>query len=502
VHAPSGLVGWIQRARLSAEDRDAAMEALMLFPSWAAVRRYGLMLVLSVCVAALGLLENSTAVVVGAMMIAPMMAPIMGLAASLVMGWGTRLLFGVVVVGLSVVAAVALAWSAAAFLPASDVQLPAEVLSRSSPDVRDLGVALAAGAAGAYATVRRTMSGALPGVAVAVALVPPLATVGVLLGRGQPGLAGGAGLLFATNLFGIVLAAAVVFLVTGFVPAQRFRTDGHTLAVVLAITAVPTVVVGVLLTERLVDSARHARELRLATQEVVGWLGTGDELSTIELSGSSVQVNVTGASAPPPLRTLTDALGQALGRPTTVDLRWIPVREGEPAPAAPLPALAAVQPVVEDWLSGQALALDGLSYDAGTLVVRASGHEPPHTAQELTAALDERLGTSPPVSLAWTRTSEVAAPDPGETAVAVVRGVVQEWAATQPGTTLLAVEDTGSAIVATVTGTVSPDVAGVQAALVAALPERAVVVQWLPSAVLTGTTPSPSPVPPNPAPRP
>jgi uncharacterized hydrophobic protein (TIGR00271 family) len=432
------------------------------------------------------------------MMIAPLMAPIMGLAASLVMGWGHRLLHGTVIVALSVTGAVGLAWAIGAFLPVADTQLPTEVLVRSSPDVRDLGVALAAGAAGSYATLRRTMSGALPGVAVAVALVPPLATVGVLLGRGQPGLAMGAGLLFATNLFGILLAASVVFVATGFVPAHRFRSDGHELALVMAVIAVPTVLVGVLLTDRLIDSAQHAHELRLATQTVVSWLGAGEDLNTVDLSGSSVQVNVTGTSAPPPLQELTDSLGDVLGRPMTVDLRWIPVRDGEPEPAVPSLALDAVRPAVEAWLAGQGLTLDGLSYDGATLVVRTSGERSPRDSQELADEVDERFGVRPPVSLAWTRNTEVAAPDTGESAVATVSGIIREWAATQPGTTVLGVEDLGPVIVATVTGRSSPNVAGVQDALVAALPERDVVVQWLASTLLAGT----DPVPPTPTPTP
>lgn len=141
------------------------------------------------------------------MMIAPLMSPIMGMSASLVMGWGAPLVRSGAIVALS--------WALARFTPIVNVGLPAEVISRASPDIRDLVVALAAGAAGAYATVRRDVSGALPGAAVAVALVPPLAAVGVLLGLGQPELAKGASLLSAANLFGIMLAASFVLLVTG-----------------------------------------------------------------------------------------------------------------------------------------------------------------------------------------------------------------------------------------------------------------------------------------------
>ncbi len=257
----TGALGLLKRRPyLSAEDRRLALDALMVHPSASSLTRFAVLLCLSVVVAAVGLLQDSVAVVIGAMMIAPLMAPIMGVAASLVMGWGRRLLTGLTIVTLSVAVAVTIAWGVAQFLPAAGTGLPTEVLARTSPDVRDLLVALAAGAAGSYATVRRDISGALPGVAVAVALVPPLACVGVLIGRRQPDLAGGAELLFATNLFGIILAAVVVFILTGFVSADRFHTNRRRILATLAVTAVPALAVGALLTTRFIGAVDHARE--------------------------------------------------------------------------------------------------------------------------------------------------------------------------------------------------------------------------------------------------
>ncbi|MBA2472684.1 MAG: DUF389 domain-containing protein, partial [Pseudonocardiales bacterium] len=238
------------------------------------------------------------------------------------------------------------------------------------------------------------------GVAVAVALVPPLACVGVLIGRGQPDLANGAELLFATNLFGIILAAAVVFITTGFVPADHFHNGRRRILTTLVVTAAPTLAVAAVLTTRFLDTVDHARQLRLATQVTVAWLGGDADLNRMSLSGTTVQVNITGKKAPPPLRILTDNLSTTLGHATTVDVRWTPVHDDTPPPAPP--PLDKIYPLVQQWLSGQSLTLDGLTYNSASLAVAASGDHPPRNADQLRALIEQTYATAPPISLAWT----------------------------------------------------------------------------------------------------
>ncbi|EPQ47361.1 MULTISPECIES: DUF389 domain-containing protein [Mycobacterium] len=158
---------------LPVEDRRSIMDTLMVTLSGGALWRFAALMVLSSMVASIGLLQNSAAVVIGAMMIAPLMAPIMGIAACLIMGWGHRLLRGLALVAVSAMVAVGVGWITATLLPATGTGLPSEVVARSSPDIRDLLVAMSAGAVGALATVHKKISAALPGVAVAVAVVPP-----------------------------------------------------------------------------------------------------------------------------------------------------------------------------------------------------------------------------------------------------------------------------------------------------------------------------------------
>jgi uncharacterized hydrophobic protein (TIGR00271 family) len=474
----------LHRMRLSSEDRRSAMQALMLRPSPHSRRRYAVLMTLSVIVAAMGLLQSSTAVVIGAMMIAPLMAPIMGMSASMVMGWGGRLLRSTVIVSLSVLGAIALSWALARFIPVAGVGLPEEAIARSSPDIRDLVVALAAGTAGAYATVRRDVSGALPGVAVAVALVPPLAAVGVLLGLEQPDLARGAGLLFAANLFGILLAAAVVFLVTGFVPERHRKRTRPTIIVALAAAAVPVLAVAVLLTVRFAHTADQARTLRTATETALAWLGpaSADKLGTISLVGDTVEVNVSGPVPPPATQELTEALTAALGRSTSVSVRWTPVADGSSGQAPPLP-LDEIRPTVEAWLTEQGLALVGLSYADGTLVVSTAGAEPPGDAAVLAEQIQAVTGTRPEVSLSWTlgpgqldeRTSE---------AVAVARSTATQWSADTPGVSVLDVDGQPWGVLVTLVGGDRPDTAQLRAQLAAALPDQTVSIRWVPSTLV------------------
>jgi uncharacterized hydrophobic protein (TIGR00271 family) len=100
-----------------------------------------------------------------------------------------------------------------------------EMLSRSAPTLLDLIVAMVSGVAAAYALCRKDVSAALPGVAIAVALVPPLATVGLFMGMAMPALAYGALLLFLTNLAAIVFASALLFALLGFRPPYARQQD-------------------------------------------------------------------------------------------------------------------------------------------------------------------------------------------------------------------------------------------------------------------------------------
>ena len=179
------------------------------------------MMALSTAIATLGVLLDSAAVVIGAMLVAPLMSAIIPLGLGVVQGDARllRLATGSTLRG--VLIAVVIALTIGIIVPGDSVT--AEMASRASPSLLDLGVALASGAAAAYALSRKDMSASLPGVAIAVALVPPLAVLGLSLSQGQWGIAAGSSLLFATNLVAIAAMGGFVFLLLGFQPEPGRR---------------------------------------------------------------------------------------------------------------------------------------------------------------------------------------------------------------------------------------------------------------------------------------
>ncbi len=207
------------------------------------LHRFHSLMVLSVAIAVLGLLANSTAVVIGAMLVAPLMGPTLAVAAALVMDWRRRVATSAMTVLVGSALAVGLSALMSFLLPGDPEQLSEELLARTSPTLLDLAVALLAGAAGAYAKLRRQAADAIVGVAVAVALIPPLAVLGITLELGRYQMAMGALLLFLANVSGIVTAAAATLLLLGFVPSTRLRSKRARVAQSLRLAVLGTVAV-------------------------------------------------------------------------------------------------------------------------------------------------------------------------------------------------------------------------------------------------------------------
>jgi uncharacterized hydrophobic protein (TIGR00271 family) len=168
-------------------------------------------------IAGFGLIENSPAVIIGAMLIAMLYGPIVGIALGLAEA-NLRLLgrsFLSEIVG----AALVLAAGWVIGISTRDLTIGSEILGRTSPNLIDLLIALVGGLAGGFTFVSTGLSGVVVGVAIATALVPPLTTCGILLSRQLPNAAAGAFLLFLANFTAIALGAMIVFLLTGLRPA-------------------------------------------------------------------------------------------------------------------------------------------------------------------------------------------------------------------------------------------------------------------------------------------
>jgi uncharacterized hydrophobic protein (TIGR00271 family) len=182
---------------------------------------YLILIVSSCAIATFGLLSNSAAVIIGAMIIAPLMLPIRGIAFGALSG--DLVLFRKGAIAVIVGTLLALLMSLLLGLMVGLPSYGSEVLARSQPTLLDLGVAVVAGAISAYAKAEPKISGTLAGTAIAVALMPPVCTIGLGLAHLNGSLSLGATLLYLTNLLGIALSCALTFLLLGYAPFKRAR---------------------------------------------------------------------------------------------------------------------------------------------------------------------------------------------------------------------------------------------------------------------------------------
>lgn len=198
---------------------------------------YVVMMILSVIIATFGLFLSSAAVIIGAMVIAPLMAPITSLSMSVL----RRDMPLLKTSSLTILTGTGLALATSSFLamiiPIEKVT--AEMAGRLQPNLLDLGIAIASGAAGAYAHARESRMQSMPGVAIAVALVPPLSVAGIGLGWMDWSVFSGAMLLFLTNLFGISIASSLTFLVLGYSPIVRAKKGLAVTSAILIIITIP-----------------------------------------------------------------------------------------------------------------------------------------------------------------------------------------------------------------------------------------------------------------------
>lgn len=211
------------------------------------------MLALSGLVATLGLLGNSVAIIIGAMIIAPLMGPIIGMAYSIVVANRRLLRRSTLTVVTGVILTILTSTFVASILGLPNIE--SEIVSRSNPTLIDLAIALAAGAAGAFAHSRRRIANALPGVAIAVALVPPLSVVGIGLALYKYELAIGAMLLFLTNLTGIIFSGGIVFLSQSYGSIERAKRGLSISVVILFLLGLP---LGIALEELIVKESVQA----------------------------------------------------------------------------------------------------------------------------------------------------------------------------------------------------------------------------------------------------
>ena len=205
------------------------------------------LMVLSTLLASIGLFANSAPVIIGAMILAPLMAPLISLSMALARQDGNLLTSSIKTLLTGLFLSLGFAATASFIMPIETVT--PEIAARLSPSLLDLAVAVLSGIAGAYAHARIEAAKSMAGVAIAVALVPPLAVTGIGLGWLDFYVAWGALLLFLTNLAGIVLAGAITFLVLGFAPFTRAKKGLFIAFVAVVLVSIPLVLSFIRLTE-------------------------------------------------------------------------------------------------------------------------------------------------------------------------------------------------------------------------------------------------------------
>ena len=219
---PKTLLGLFKRSLswlppLEFEQRIDLYERLKGESQWSV--DFMLMLALSTGIASLGLMQNSAAVIIGGMLVAPLMVPMIGAGLALIQGNLRLFRKSAKAITFGFLVAFAVSFILGVITPMGD--LTTELLERGAPNLLDLIIAFLSGAAAAYAFARPSLFVAIAGVAVAAALVPPIATAGISLGNGHFRNAEGAALLFVVNLIAIILGSATVYLGMGI-------TAGHT----------------------------------------------------------------------------------------------------------------------------------------------------------------------------------------------------------------------------------------------------------------------------------
>jgi uncharacterized hydrophobic protein (TIGR00271 family) len=212
---------WAFELRRNEAQRAATREAVSF--GAALTGRYLAMNSAAVLIASFGLLQNSPAVIIGAMLIAMLYGPIIGIALGL--AESSLALLNSALVSEMVGAAVVWIISYAIGWASRGIPISSEILSRTSPNLLDLLIALVGGFAGGFTYLSPGLTGVIAGVAIATALVPPLASCGILLAHRLPELAVGALLLFLANLTAIALGAMSVFWLSGH--RQPTRNETH-----------------------------------------------------------------------------------------------------------------------------------------------------------------------------------------------------------------------------------------------------------------------------------
>jgi len=274
---------------------------------------YIVLLTLSAVIAVGGVLMDSTAVVIGAMIVTPLATPILAIGLSIVTVKPQQVFTSAVVLVASLVCVVLISFllSLLSIVPI-DVASNAQISGRTSPNAIDLVVAIATGLVGAYAVSHRGISQVIPGVAIAISLVPALVVAGACMESGQWEQAQGALLLFMVNAVAMVITAIIVFTIAGYFHVAR--ESRSSVAKPLAFIVVLLLVLSVPIAAISFGAVRDAATLRAVDTAVSIWLeGTDFQVTSVTLKDNLVTINVAGPGEAPSREIFVEAFNAPMG---------------------------------------------------------------------------------------------------------------------------------------------------------------------------------------------
>lgn len=290
---------------------------------------FTVLLLLATVIATFGVISDSTATVIGAMIVAPLMGPIMATAAAVVLGSQARALRSLALTAAGVAGVILLSYLLAWIVPDVTIAFGAnsQITSRVAPGLVALLTALASGAAGAFIISREEIADSMGGVAIAISLVPPLCVVGIALNKGQWDAALGSFLLFVTNFLAILLAGGLTFWIVGIGRAAVTDASRSVRRRAFALIVAATLLIVIPLSATTYDVIDHAIETAAANRAVDEWLtGTSYRNLAVTVQDRLVLATVEGQGELGSAGQLAQSLAAALDRPVRVSVRLVPAQ--------------------------------------------------------------------------------------------------------------------------------------------------------------------------------
>jgi len=323
-HAPRFLHWWDEQVVASIDHR-CVVEQVQEDAGWSS--HFAFMTIMSAGIAILGLLLSSPAVVIGAMLISPLMGPIIGLGFALATFDSVEMRRTLRAMAIGV--ALAVGFCALVVLLSPLQTVTAEIAARTRPNLFDLLVALFSGLAGTYAMIRGR-HGTIVGVAIATALMPPLAVVGYGVATANLTVLAGSSLLFFTNLMTIAVSAAVLARIYGFAPdlsPRQTRLQASLIIIVLIALAVP-------LGLSLKQIAWEAVASRQAREAITTHFGPEARLSQLDIDYDQEPVDVSATIFSPRFDGKSEAevtarLSELLNRPVRLGIDHVRTESGD-----------------------------------------------------------------------------------------------------------------------------------------------------------------------------